>query len=307
MANLVKVDFLDELAKRCGPLQRLGGSQSLYSMNGGSARVYIRYSRMHGHRTFYGLRAEELVQLEGHNSFICLLWDNQAEPLFIRYSDYEDVFQATLPAGDGQYKAQVYIDDGGTELYVARAGRFNVEGNMGWAQLERLRDEAPIDKPELSHSQVQTLLGAIGMSKDYDVWLPPADRSKLDWSLTDFFECRGILPHGFESIESVLQEIDVVWVQRGSSEPKAFFEVEHSTPIYSGLLRFNDVHLLAPRLRPRFTVVANDSRRSLFVRQLGRPTFQQSGLADLCTFLDYTDVYGWYTRIMSASDRRLAP
>jgi hypothetical protein len=75
------------------------------------------------------------------------------------------------------------------------------------------------------------------------------------------------------------------------------FEVEHSTPIYSGLLRFNDVHLVAPLLRPRFSVVANDARRDLFVRQLNRPTFRLSGLRELCTFLDYKDVFGWYTRV----------
>ena len=33
-------------------------------------------------------------------------------------------------------------------------------------------------------------------------------------------------------------EIDVVWVNSGSSAVDSLFEVEHSTPVYSGLLRF---------------------------------------------------------------------
>jgi hypothetical protein len=97
----------------------------------------------------------------------------------------------------------------------------------------------------------------------------------------------------------IIQEIDVIWVARGSSVPAAFFEVEHSTPIYSALLRFNDVHLTAPRLGARYSVVANDARHSLFVRQLARPTFAASGLRDHCTFLEYADVFAWHRRISS--------
>ena len=141
------------------------------------------------------------------------------------------------------------------------------------------------------------MLGAIGVTKSYDVWIPSNDRGKLDWSITNRFECRHILPYGFASIEGILQEVDVMWIHRGSSELRALFEVEHSTPIYSGLLRFNDIHLVAPVLRPRFSIVANDARRALFVRQLNRPTFQMSGLSKLCTFLEYANVFGWYNRI----------
>jgi hypothetical protein len=204
----------------------------------------------------------------------------------------------TCPARDGQYKVQVYLQDDGTELYIARAGRFNVEGHFGWSELESLIDSARLRPvPELSHSQVQTLLGAIGAAKSYDVWVPPSDRAKLDWSIADRFESCEALPYGFETIKGVLQEVDVVWIQRGAGKLRALFEVEHSTPVYSGLLRFNDIHLVAPGLRPRFSIVANDARRSIFVRQLNRPTFQVSGLSKLCTFLEYVNVFGWYRRI----------
>lgn len=217
------------------------------------------------------------------------------------FAEYEDVFQSTHPAGDGQYKAQVFLQDDGTELYIARAGRFNVEGHFGWSEIEALVDSARFrDIPKLSHSQVQTLLGAIGAAKSYDLWIPLSDRAKLDWSITNPFECRDLLPYGFESVKDILQEVDVIWIQRGSSELRALFEVEHSTPIYSGLLRFNDIHLEAPGLRTTFSVVANDARRSLFVRQLNRPTFKTSGLSELCTFLEYANVFGWFNRVKAS-------
>jgi len=203
------------------------------------------------------------------------------------------------PAGDGQYKVQIYLQDDGTELYIARAGRFNVEAHFGWSQLEDMTCIAPVEAvPILSHSQIQTLLGAIGGAKSFDIWIPSSDRAKLDWAITNQFRCRHALPSGFEQVEGILQEVDVIWIQRGSNELRALFEVEHSTPIYSGLLRFNDIHLVAPGLRPRFSIVASDRRRSIFVRQLNRPTFRVSGLNGLCTFLEYANVLGWHRRML---------
>ena len=67
--------------------------------------------------------------------------------------------------------------------------------------------------------------------------------------------------------------------------------------MYSGLLRLNDVHLVAPTIRAKFSIVANETRRSLFVRQINRPTFQTSGLSDLCSFLEYSNVFTWYKRV----------
>lgn len=299
MANEIKNWFLKELSNRYGSFRKLQGSRSLYDIGDGAARVYIRYSKVHSkNQTFYGLREEDLRKLEGHPSVVCFLWDGQTQPLLVPFSDYEDVFRSVSPAGDGQYKAQVYIQADATELYIAKAGRFNVEGYFGWSGLETLMDSSRFGTiPEFSHPQIQTFLGAIGSAKGYDIWVPLNDRVKLDWSLTKRFECRDLLPYGYEPIHNILQEVDVLWIQRGSSELRGLFEVEHSTPVYSALLRFNDIHLVAPNLRPNFSIVANDTRRDVFVRHLNRPTFRISGLSELCTFLEYVNVYGWFKRI----------
>jgi hypothetical protein len=299
MANNVKKPFLEELAKRFGVLRKLDDSLSLYDLGNGAARIYIRYSKVHPRgTTFYGLRDVDLRSLDGHPSVICFLWDNQKAPLLIPYADYEKIFQTISPAGDGQFKVQVYPEKEGTELYIANAGRFNVEDHMGWSALESLLTKDTEKVPELSHSQVQTLLGSIGTVKGFDVWVPTVDRGKLDWSSTKSFSCCEVLPYGFETIAHVLQEIDVVWIQRGSGQIAALFEVEHSTPIYSGLLRFNDVHLVAPNLKPRFSIVANYNRRDVFATQLNRPTFRRSGLSEMCNFIEYVNVFRWHKQIM---------
>jgi hypothetical protein len=305
MTSEVKPRFLEELERRYGRALKLSNSQSLFEIGEGAARLYLRYSRVHERGgTFYGLRKEDLLQLEGCPSFICFLWDGQAEPLLVPLSEYEDVFHGILPASDGQYKVQVYHHDDATEFYIARAGRFNVEGHFGWDQLDAVIDSARRGAvPLFSHSQIQTLLGGIGVIEGYDIWIPSNDRVKLDWSVADRFFCRDFLPYGSEPVGRILQEVDVIWLQRGSSELKALFEVEHSTSIYSALLRFNDLHLVAPNLRPRFSIAANQERRSRFVWQVNRPTFRMSGLDKVCVFLEYDNVFGWYNRLKVRAER----
>lgn len=297
MANPVKTAFLDKLSKQYGRPKKLPGSLSLFDIGDCVARIYIRYSKVHaGKRPFYGLRREDLKQLEGFNSIICFLWDGQAEPVFVPFSDFEDIFTSLTPASDGQFKCQIYLDDG-LELYIANAGRFSIEGFYGWRKMESLIEASKVTiVPVFSHSQIQTFIGAIGMMKGHDVWMPMNDRSKLDWTLTDKFACRDELPSRYSTVNDVVREKDILWLQRGASEMLAMFEIEHSTQVYSGLLRFNDLHLAEPNLKPKFSIVADGVRRALFLRQINRPTFKASGLAEVCNFLEYRDVYSWFDR-----------
>jgi hypothetical protein len=303
MPNVTKEKFLADLRNRAGALTKLPHSNSLFEVSNGRVRIYVRYSKVHdGRTTFYGLRKEDLRQLEGHCGFIVFLWADQLEPVFIPFGAYEEIFRTSETATDGQYKAQIYLDSDTLELYLARVGRFNLEGMSGWNQLAQAIERqgaAPI--PDLSHSQVQSILSAIGHTKGYDVWVPQNNQCKLDHDLIGDLVCRQELPLCFRAVREVLQEIDVLWLDKGSSRLSALFEVEHSTPIYSALLRFNDVHLFAADAHQTFRIIADESRRSVFVNQLGRPTFRTSGLDQVCTFLEYRNVYGWFTRVCKRS------
>jgi len=302
MSNQVKNNFLINLVERYGKLKKLPNSLSLFEIGNGVCRIYIRYSKVHSrNQSFYGIRKEDLKQLDGFNSVICFLWDTQKEPLFIPYSEFEEVFAVLEPASDGQIKAQIYQEDDGIELYIANSGRFNVEGFVGWKNFDLLIDKSKIVSiPDFSHSQIQTLIGSIGIHRGYDIWIPNIDRNKLDWKLTQKFVSKNNLPERYLRISDIIKEVDVLWLKRSSSELSAMFEVEHSTSIYSGLLRFNDLHLTEPNLKPKFSIVSNDSRRSLFLRQINRPTFKISGLTELCSFLEYKDVFGWFSRTIKS-------
>jgi hypothetical protein len=215
------------------------------------------------------------------------------------FQQFEEVFNEAAPASDGQYKVQIYLRDDGAVLYVARTGRFNVEAYFGWRELEEATAGFE-SAPSLSHSQVQTLLAGIGSQRQFDVWVTLHDRPALDWSLTSRVALMDRVPPGFEQVLGILQEIDVVWVKRGSVGLAAAYEIEHSTPIYSGLLRLNDVRLVNPQI-DRLTIVSDEPRRAAFMRQLNRPTFQASSLSSICTFLEYSEVFDWHRRLVSRS------
>lgn len=53
-----------------------------------------------GYAKFYGLRKVDLNSLEGRCGILCFLWDGQPEPLFVPFSEFEDVFTELSPAND---------------------------------------------------------------------------------------------------------------------------------------------------------------------------------------------------------------
>ena len=289
--------FVDDLGSRWGRLKRLPRSRSLFEI-AGRVRVYRRYSKLHAESTaFFGLRQVDLQQLEGFPSFICLVWEGQSAPLVIPYEDFQEIFSTVEPARDGQYKVHVDLRKEGTDLRIVQAGRFGVDAYFGTDRLvAAVENSGELEEiPNLSHSQVQSMIGAIGSQSGYAVWTPANDRASLDFSLVDRFPCVAALPEfGNPFLRNVVEQIDVLWIDKRRNTIAAAFEVEFSTPIYSGLLRFIDIHI--DFKLPRAAVIAHEERRSAFVRQVNRRTFQASGLSDICSFYEYTDVYRWFTR-----------
>lgn len=70
--------------------------------------------------------------------------------------------------------------------------------------------------------------------------------------------------------------IDVVWIEHGSGNAAAAFEVEHSTSIHSGIVRMLDLALGTPMgAGSKLFLVAPDTRREDVRQQLRRPAFSR--------------------------------
>jgi hypothetical protein len=83
----------------------------------------------------------------------------------------------------------------------------------------------------------------------------------------------------------------VLWL-KGRSIRRAF-EVEHTTSIYSGLLRMADLLALQPNMDIRLHIVAPDERRDKVFAEIRRPVFsllERGPLSESCTFVSYESV-----------------
>lgn len=300
VASPTRREFLSSIESELGPLHQLGTGTSLFTIRD-KVRVYVRYSKVHQRdSTFFGLRQEDIALLEGFPSFIAFLWDGQKEPLLIPYEQFAAVFHSLEPASDGQYKVHIYTNEEGTDLHIVRAGKFGVDSHFGLRGLRAAVSEQT-DEPlpiGFSHSQIQTIVGAVGRLTGHAVYIPANDRPFLDWDIVDRFELVSDIPStGRHAPAASLSLIDVLWIHPKRNLLAAAFEVEHSTPIYSGLLRFNDVHI--DFKLPRAGIVAQEERKEAFLRQINRRTFRASGLNEVCLFYNYSDVYRWYMRLRS--------
>jgi hypothetical protein len=137
------------------------------------------------------------------------------------------------------------------------------------------------------HVRMQWMLARLGLKAGERVWVPAADQKRLrkNYGFEAFDEefTAGIdLPHSY------VENIDVVWKQE--FRIGAAYEIENSTSIYSGLLRFADLTILAPNTTYPMFVVAPASRKNRLREQLRRPVFQGLKLGSKVHFLSYERV-----------------
>jgi hypothetical protein len=149
----------------------------------------------------------------------------------------------------------------------------------------------PPNKGEMRESlHMQAILADIGSKMGFQIWLPRSDRGRV---LTQWIPKTGILleelPVTFNSTTmKTIEQIDVLWLKR--AEIVRAFEVEHTTSIYSGILRMADLLAMQPNITIKLHIVAPASRQDKVFQEIGRPVFAALGgraLSEICTFLSY--------------------
>jgi hypothetical protein len=154
---------------------------------------------------------------------------------------------------------------------------------------DELNHDSPSSSPRQS-IEIQALLATLGESMGYKIWLPRNDRGAVS-QLTELSEDTLLveLPMNYEEVTlKTVEQIDVIWV-KGRSIHRAF-EVEHTTAIYSGLLRIADLFSLQPNIAIKAHIVAPSERREKVLREISRPVFAllESGpLAEQVSYIAY--------------------
>ena len=153
--------------------------------------------------------------------------------------------------------------------------------------------EATTSESRQSHL-VQAEVAKIGIKMGFQIWVPRNDKARVLDHVSDdekpFF--LDILPINYDDTTlRTIEQIDVIWL-KGRSMARAF-EVEHTTAVYSGLLRMADLLALQPNMDIRLHIVAPDEKREKVLREIRRPVFsllERGPLYEKCTFLSYSSI-----------------
>ncbi|MDB4909149.1 MAG: hypothetical protein JWO05_3933 [Gemmatimonadetes bacterium] len=155
-------------------------------------------------------------------------------------------------------------------------------------EVSREELDAALRAPAISeHVRMQWMLARLGLKAGERVWVPIGDQERLRKayqfeSFDEEFSAGIDLPHSY------IENIDVVWKQE--FRIGAAYEIENSTSIYSGLLRFADLNIIAPNtLYPMF-IVAPREKKGRLREQLRRPTFRRLELDKKVRFLAYETI-----------------
>jgi hypothetical protein len=144
-----------------------------------------------------------------------------------------------------------------------------------------------IERVTTEHDEMQWRLIRLGQLAKCDVWVPRNDQPKK----YEGHQFRDFVLHEFHETLDVprsIENIDVVW-KFGPYSIKSAFEIEHSTSIYSGILRLSDLRAEAPNSNYPLFIVASENRRRRVFEELRRPTFSGPCLRlnEVIRFLGY--------------------
>jgi predicted RNA-binding protein len=161
-------------------------------------------------------------------------------------------------------------------------------------------EDAPVSEEEATAPTgiresicIQALLAEVGARMGMQIWIPRNERQAVvsEWK-GDHAAPLERLPLNYDDVTlRTIEQIDVLWL-RGRSIKRAF-EVEHTTSIYSGILRMADLLALQPNMDIRVHIVAPAARREKVFQELRRPVFSlldRGPLSESCTFLSYDSV-----------------
>lgn len=189
-------------------------------------------------------------------------------------NDLGAVASFLFDVGSGRYPAPPLETDVATD--ANRAWRDALD-----AALKASANSAPADvADDLTHAEVQGWLRDVGLALGFSVWIASNDQRRALGSGRLGDGCLSELPPTLRDGAGgdAIRLIDVLWLDTASQTVRAAFEVEHTTSIYSGIVRLLDLALGAGAGTAHgLYLVAPDAREGDVRAQLARPAFQRIG------------------------------
>lgn len=154
---------------------------------------------------------------------------------------------------------------------------------------------------KLLHAKAQYYLAKIGEKAGCENHIARNDRNKVvfntrlgDLSIEEVSH-KGITPEAY----NIIKLIDNLWVKKDS--PICAFEVETTTSIYSGLLRMADLITTYRTHNIELFIVAPKAREGQVKKEVLRPSFQELGVHESCSFIAIEDLETLYQGLKNIS------
>lgn len=224
-----------------------------------------------------------------------IAWTGKVRGSLTRLSDADGQFLETLLARQATAGRDYPVDpDEYARLLGHKVRRQDKDVTVTVPEDHEPSVALPTAPPEVRESlRVQALLAEVGSRMGMQIWIPPADRGAIlaEWK-GDPSPLLERLPLNYDDTTlRTIQQIDVLWL-KGRSIKRAF-EVEHTTSVYSGILRMADLLALQPNMDIRLHIVAPLTRRDKVFQEIRRPVFsllERGPLSESCTFISYDSV-----------------
>jgi predicted RNA-binding protein len=222
-------------------------------------------------------------------------WTGKLRGSLVQLDDSDGIFLETLLRAQVKREVTYPVDpDTYRKLTTHRVRRADKDVTVTVPEEVESEREEEEGRPELREStKIQALLVEIGARMGMQIWVPRSDRASVlaQWQ-GDHPPLLERLPLNYdETTLKTIEQIDVLWL-KGRAIKRAF-EVEHSTSVYSGILRMADLLALQPNMDIRLHIVAPLSRREKVFQELRRPVFSlldRGPLSESCTYLSYDSV-----------------
>jgi type II restriction enzyme len=201
-------------------------------------------------------------------------------------NDFGAVAGFLFDIGSGRYPAPPHDKDAEAQArYMADLAAVREESAQAAKALQAARDS------DHTHTTIQGWLRDLGRGLGFQVWIASNDRSRHYAGGQLAEGCLNQLPALLDGLSSLdtIRLIDVLWLEP-TGKVAAAFEVEHSTSIYSGIVRMLDLALAAPEhLACAYFLVAPDAREQEVRNQFARPAFSRVRELSL-RFLPYSEL-----------------
>ena len=151
-----------------------------------------------------------------------------------------------------------------------------------------------------------------GHNMGYKVWVAMNDRNRRlgNSTLAKLFPLVRNLPElagASKDSQKMIKLIDVIWLRQDDSY-EAAFEIEHTSAVYSGILRMSDLLAVTHSITIPVYLVAPEERRPKVMRELNRPTFTRLEMHKKCriltfeTLIEEAEALGDRTKFIDATE-----